>query len=313
METRLIAGATPQSKKGLLLTEGFAAPSRVRAVGSVSNRRIGRLGLACRLLAATSVVVLAGCSSLKPNNNPNFGTLYVGQSATANVTWGNTRTAKTVTGYYIDPNPPFSRTPPGPISAFNVAIGANTAPPLTIDFAPRAAGNFNGDVTPLVDTGQSSSARLTGAAVWQKLVGTGLGVTGGNYVANQVLDFGIVNLGAPAGQRTVTRTFNLFSTSTNPIALRGTFVAPPGAGPFSITAPPNPINFTAAAVTRPVEKRVTLTFAPTAVGNFEAIVEFRSATTNHLFGIVCRGSAVRRTAGSTGGGTGSAGGSGSGD
>ncbi len=239
-----------------------------------------------KTLSVFGVVILSSCASMTPNvATVNYGSVLIGNSATGNVTWSNT--SKNTVNFlgFIKPSAPFSQTAPVRVIGANLAPAATT-PPATFVFTPTAVGTFNDTATPLLGNGDSATpATLTGIGVSHLISGKGFGIAGGNFRSNQVLDFGKIRVG-----QTSTRNFRLLNGSNAPLSMTGRVL---GAGPFSVTAPAQPIVLALAANPLiPTRVRVTLTFAPRAPGRFMDLIQFTDpANPGHQLTLVVTGTA----------------------
>jgi hypothetical protein len=216
-------------------------------------------------LALVAALLLASCgpnATLTPNPATlDFGTVYIGLSATATTTWTSTYNAPIVASLTVAPTPPFD----SPAVSIPQIPANGTTGAVTVSFAPTAVGPFNGSGNVGLTTPGFAAVPVTPTGVALKGSGaaqtsdTTLSVTGGNLVAGAVLDFGKVNVGA-----TKALTFNVANASATQLTLTVTVL---GGGPYT-TAP--------AAIVVPANGSlaVTVAFAPTRVGVFPGAVEF---------------------------------------
>ncbi|HRQ74686.1 MAG TPA: choice-of-anchor D domain-containing protein [Phycisphaerales bacterium] len=242
--------------------------------------------LTCVVFGGTVLLagVLTGCNSLTPaSGNHDFGKVLVGAtSSPAQLNWTNsTANAITVQAWRV-PAAPFAAQVPQP----GETVAPNATTSATVTFAPTVIGKMEDQVRPIT-VPSSQRVRVSGEGVMFMLQGAGLGTTG--VAANTApLDFGrkLINAAPPA-----ILTFTITNNTTVPMNLVARVVG--GALVFGVqnanitvpardgsTMPPTPGTAT-----------VTLTFAPTAVGEQLGAVELTGAP-NLKIGVSLKGTGV---------------------
>ena len=230
------------------------------------------------LLALTT-----GCELTPTSSTLNFGTIYVGETTTQQTRWTNVSNSAIRVRGFQTMGSAYRVTNPATFTETSIPKNGQTVS-VTITFAPRTDGTHTGDTVPVVHFPRAATGvQLTGAAVYQKLTGNGFGVTGGNYVVDQPLDFGTVTPGT-----VVTRQFRLFNTSNAAIAVNGSLLV--GGQGFSITTPAGGnVNIPAGSIANPQRVTVTITFtAPQNEGQYLDVAEFKN-NSGYKFGITVKG------------------------
>jgi hypothetical protein len=167
----------------------------------------------------------------------------------------------------------------------SVNPGASTAA-ATVTFTPTAVGRAEGRVRPKTGPHASDVARLRGEGVTLLVEGVGIAAEGASATA--ALDFGRKRIStAPAK----TRTFVIANNTASPINLTATMLG--GAPAFGAQNANVAVPAMNAATSPPTPGRatVTLTFAPTAVGEQTGAVVFTGP--NHRVGLSSREPAWR--------------------
>lgn len=236
-----------------------------------------------------SLLLVAGCALRpEPISKHDFGEVYVGTTAGSSpVRWRNHGSgALEVVGLLVLPlGGAFNLQSTQPFQSFVLQSGS-ASNDFTFTFAPTAAGAVSGEAIPQLIRGKGTvqALELEGTGVYQVARG-GLVIGGGQMTTGQVLDFGSVLVpgGAPSQRR-----FNLINIGNQPVQVN--IVWSDGNKGFSVVKPPAPITVPARD-----RVRVTLQFAPSAVGKFADGVTFVDvASAQNKAGTAVQGEGIAR-------------------
>jgi len=227
------------------------------------------------VLLAAAALLLGGCTLSSNVGGWDFGTMYVGETATSgNITWKNTGSDPVnfmgVMGSWGGGSPYSLQ--PSPYTGSTLAKNADSNP-VQVVFSPVAAGTYTGTLDPVRDVGQGKTCtadkvKVKGVAVAQVAKGN-LNIGGPAITNGNALDFGSVRANAgPARSLRV----DVLNVGSAPVTVQARFKK--GNEGFTIVSPG--ASFTIPANGRKVT--VKIEFLPTSVGTHWDVIEFVDTT-----------------------------------
>ncbi len=251
-------------------------------------------------------ILVAGCGKEDYDLIPigfaiSFGDVYLGTTGTDNVQWENVGPAQVeMLGLFFgDHFGVFNFSAPRPFKSTRIPI-AGMSPDVSLTFTPAAVKSYTSDVTPqLISPRTALNIRLYGDGKAQKAT-SNINIGGGDITQGQVLDFGDVQVGSNK-----TLTFDVINKANSPVSVKVTWLN--GSQAFAVTNPgASPFVIQGANKTR-----VTVTFSPSAAGDFADAVIFTVRTTattplgstHQEAGTSVKGRGISAETGTGGGGT----------